>query len=319
MTRLAKRHLALAVAGTATVHAWAVVMTREGARRGWGAADAPAAVALAPLQEMPPPLLPVVEAVPRPPEPQVTWGRRDGQGDAAEQLRSALENSAPRGPTDAPELRRGAAGDAEASEPTPTAERVEPAEPREPTPNAFARLREALRARPSPPKSPTDPPSPTDAPSEPAPVVIAPAPAVAEASAPAPPSDPPPEPAASPVAPLSDDAGTGGTDSDRDADAFSTREGADFRRGKLDARGGRERRLTRPQIDLAFRSDVTRLGLPIGVLLLVTIDAAGTPTDVVVLDSSGSDAIDQAVRMAMFRSWFEPAGDKTFRFGVAFY
>jgi len=105
---------------------------------------------------------------------------------------------------------------------------------------------------------------------------------------------------------------------DRDADAFSSKEGMDFNRGGLSARGGREFKFRRPEVDLAFRADVTKMGLPIGTLLRVRIDKTGSPLRVDVVRSSNSLTIDQNVKVAAYASWFEPIEPLEFDFGVTF-
>jgi len=109
------------------------------------------------------------------------------------------------------------------------------------------------------------------------------------------------------------------TSSDQDSDPFSATQAYEFRPGGTRARGGRDVKLRRPRIDLRFRVDATRLGTPFGLLVEITIGPDSRPTSVIIITSSGSEAIDDAVRLALFDSTFgSPAPDK-FRFGVLFY
>ena len=105
---------------------------------------------------------------------------------------------------------------------------------------------------------------------------------------------------------------------DTEADAFSTKEGFDFQRGGAKARPGRMVKFKRPEVDLAFRADVTQLGLPIGTVLRVRIDKTGSPRQVEVVRSSNSSIIDQNVKVAAYASWFEPKEPYEFDFGVTF-
>lgn len=107
--------------------------------------------------------------------------------------------------------------------------------------------------------------------------------------------------------------------SDQDSDPFSAEQAYEFRPGGTRARGGRDVKMKRPNVDLQFRADVTRLGTPIGILTEITIDKDSKPIDVVIIKSSGSQAIDDSVRLAIFRSTFGQPAPATFRFGVLFY
>jgi len=105
---------------------------------------------------------------------------------------------------------------------------------------------------------------------------------------------------------------------DTETDAFSTKEGFDFQRGGAKARPGRMVKFKRPEVDLAFRADVTQLGLPIGTVLRVRIDKTGSPRQVEVVRSSNSTIIDQYITVAAYASWFEPKEPYEFDFGVTF-
>lgn len=104
-----------------------------------------------------------------------------------------------------------------------------------------------------------------------------------------------------------------------DSDAFAKVEGISLI-GGTKARRGREVRLTRPRIDLAFRAEMTRLQKRrVGVVFRITTDDSGRPRNVVTLRSSGSDQIDESVRLALFDSWFGGKMPDEFSFEVRFY
>lgn len=111
-----------------------------------------------------------------------------------------------------------------------------------------------------------------------------------------------------------DPAPQGASDSDQFADA----EGVTFA-GGMKARKGRELKIARPRIDLAFRSAFTRLaGNNIYVGMRITTDAKGHPSNVEVLHSSGSRDIDESVKLAMYSSWFGGKMPDRFLFSVGF-
>lgn len=104
-----------------------------------------------------------------------------------------------------------------------------------------------------------------------------------------------------------------------DLDAFAREEGADFTPGGMKARAGREVKLARPRINLAFMADATALyGRGLRVLMMIETDANGRPRNVTVIESSGSEVIDNAVRVAAFDSWFGPPMSSRFAYGVHF-
>lgn len=107
--------------------------------------------------------------------------------------------------------------------------------------------------------------------------------------------------------------------SDQDSDPFSAEQAYEFRAGGTRARGGRDVKMHRPRVDLQFRADVTRLGMPLGILTEITIGEDSKPIDVVIIKSSGSEAIDDAVRLALFSSTFGQPAPAKFKFGVLFY
>ena len=104
-----------------------------------------------------------------------------------------------------------------------------------------------------------------------------------------------------------------------DLDPFAKDEGIDFTPGGVKARQGREVKLVRPRIDLGFMADATRLrGSDIVVKLEISTDGAGKPRLVDVKQSSGSEVIDNAVRVAAYDSWFGGRMPDEFPFTVRF-
>jgi hypothetical protein len=102
-----------------------------------------------------------------------------------------------------------------------------------------------------------------------------------------------------------------------DLDAFAKAEGVDFNRGGIQARTGRPVKLVRPRIDLGFMADVTTFGgRKSTILLRIETDAQGKPSRVEVVKSSGSKQIDDAIRLAMFSSWFGGKMPDAFPFGI---
>jgi len=94
--------------------------------------------------------------------------------------------------------------------------------------------------------------------------------------------------------------------SDSESDAFSTLGGVDFRDGKMEARFGRAFKSVRPRLSLAAQIDLMSIARP-RMVLKVAIDAKGEVTAVDVVRSTGSEQVDQPVKVAMYQWWFEPA------------
>ena len=104
-----------------------------------------------------------------------------------------------------------------------------------------------------------------------------------------------------------------------DADAFAEAEGVSLI-GNVKARKGRELKIARPRIDLAFRAAFTRLAdRQMRLVFRITTDETGNPRNVEILKSTGSTDIDEAVRLAMYDSWFGGKMPDTFPFVIAFY
>lgn len=100
--------------------------------------------------------------------------------------------------------------------------------------------------------------------------------------------------------------------SESDSDPFSRISGNITvpRVGRLDPRLGRKVKTTRPQVNIAGEIDLIALNNPT-VVLEVHIAPTGKVTDVKIAHSSGSNAIDEPTRVAVYDWWFEPAKDKT--------
>lgn len=100
--------------------------------------------------------------------------------------------------------------------------------------------------------------------------------------------------------------------SESDSDPFSRISGDIIvpRVGRLDPRLGRKVKTTRPQVNIAGEIDLIALNGPT-VVLEVHIAPTGKVTDVKIAHSSGSNAIDEPTRVAVYDWWFEPAKDKT--------
>lgn len=256
----------------------------------------------------------------KPPPPPETLGERDGQGEAISRV-------------DAPETTK-----------APTPRDFEQAWTRQqpiplpPPPSAVAEARQAQAAEPEKkreassmgpmsvistigmkPATPAKPEasSPAAPPVRPEPETTSdgkaerpaesstPPQPMAKASTPAPPA-----PAADP-----DPAEQGPSD----LDAFAKEESVSFTRGGMEARGGREVKLKRPRVDLSFMADATRLtGDAFAVTMMIETDPTGHPSRVDVIDSSDSAIIDDAVRLAMYDSWFGGKMPDRFKFTVRF-
>jgi outer membrane biosynthesis protein TonB len=126
------------------------------------------------------------------------------------------------------------------------------------------------------------------------------------------PQEPAPQATASSATPDPADAGKS------DLDAFAVEESATFARGGIEARKGRQVELVRPRVDLSFLADATRLQRPLTVKLQIDTDKTGKPREVKLLQSSGSSTIDDAVRLAIYDSWFGGKMPDSFPFTISF-
>jgi hypothetical protein len=116
--------------------------------------------------------------------------------------------------------------------------------------------------------------------------------------------------------------GTPAPQGESDSDAFSSSPGSiEFRGGKVVARLGRQHRITRPRINLAGLVDTVSLH-QLALVMELRIDTTGNVVAARIVQSSGSDQIDQACRLAAYEWWFEPLkgrSTETFAFGIRFY
>ncbi len=91
-----------------------------------------------------------------------------------------------------------------------------------------------------------------------------------------------------------------------ESDAFSTLGGIEFRDGRIESRLGRAFKSVRPRLSLPAQIELMSLSEK-RIVLKLAIDATGKVTDVDVLRSTGSDLVDQPVKLVMYLWWFEPA------------
>ncbi|MGF1634245.1 MAG: energy transducer TonB [Phycisphaerae bacterium] len=117
--------------------------------------------------------------------------------------------------------------------------------------------------------------------------------------------------AAKPAASSAADPGRPVPSSDRDIDAFATELDVAWVDGRLVAQSGRGFKSVRPRYSFAARQSVPRL--PVRMVFAVTVTPDGQVTDVRVLQSSGSDALDHDVRLSLFLWTFEPDPAETTR------
>jgi hypothetical protein len=100
------------------------------------------------------------------------------------------------------------------------------------------------------------------------------------------------------------------TVSDTESIAFAKSDSVTFRAGKMQGRQGLKVRSTMPRFGTASEIDLQDLGV-LHLVLGVTVDADGTPQDVVVLQSSGSQNVDQDCKNEVYNHWsLEPKKDK---------
>lgn len=100
--------------------------------------------------------------------------------------------------------------------------------------------------------------------------------------------------------------------SESESDPFSDAEHVEMHNGRVDPRFGRTVKTTRPDFgDEAEQALMDHVRL--SVVLKVNTDASGKVTSVDVLRSSGSVAVDLAMKLAMYNWWIEPPKDKAGR------
>ena len=116
---------------------------------------------------------------------------------------------------------------------------------------------------------------------------------------------PPEPPQQSPLAKSNKPAADPAIESPSESDAFSTLGGIEFRDGRMDSRLGRAFKSVRPQLSLAAQIDLMGLADP-RIVLKLRIDATGKVVAVDVVQSTGSDSVDQPVKLVMYQWLFEP-------------
>lgn len=97
--------------------------------------------------------------------------------------------------------------------------------------------------------------------------------------------------------------------SESDSDPFARIGSVVFHNGRLDVQLGRHVKTVRPQLGIAGETDLLGLTLPI-VMLQVHIEPSGRVSNVEIVRSSGSIAVDEPTRNAVYQWEFEPARDK---------
>jgi hypothetical protein len=105
-------------------------------------------------------------------------------------------------------------------------------------------------------------------------------------------------------------AGHRATLSDTESVAFAKADNVTFHAGRVDGRQGLKVKSTMPRFGTASRIDLQDLG-GLHLVLGVTVDADGTPQDVIVIQSSGSTNVDQDCKNEVYNHWtLEPKKDK---------
>lgn len=97
-----------------------------------------------------------------------------------------------------------------------------------------------------------------------------------------------------------------GAAADREVDLFTKEAFAEYRAGRATARQGREFKIRGLRRGLAAFVEQAFLPRPIVVSFELLVDKDGTPIDIRVEKSSGSDVLDQQIRKDLFNSWFDP-------------
>ena len=92
----------------------------------------------------------------------------------------------------------------------------------------------------------------------------------------------------------------------REVDLFARDASADFRAGQAVARSGRDHKIRGIRTSLRAFFEGAYLPRPTLVRFRVRLDDQGTPLEVTVEQSSGSRALDEALRKTLFNSWFDP-------------
>lgn len=98
--------------------------------------------------------------------------------------------------------------------------------------------------------------------------------------------------------------------SDSESDPFSQFGSAKLQAGRLEVQFGRKVKTRRPKLLLGGAIDVIYGQHGVDVVMRVSTDATGKVTGVRVTKSSGSNAIDTPIVVAMYEWWFEPPTDE---------
>jgi TonB family protein len=96
---------------------------------------------------------------------------------------------------------------------------------------------------------------------------------------------------------------------DSESDPITIAGSALFAHGSTKVRLGRGHKITRPRLSLAAQADLLTLPQPF-VVLKLRIDETGKIISATIFRSSGSNSIDQPVKLAAYNWWFEPAKDQ---------
>lgn len=192
--------------------------------------------------------------------------------------------------------------------PEPSTEARSPA----PAPAAVAAVKDLTPREPSPQAQVQVSPTATEIPTAPqvvqapAPAPTPPAPVPVQVAAVAPSPDPRPGAPTAPGLPIPQ------TDSDSDPFSRIGDKRVVFRNGRLDVQLGRKVKTVRPQIGIGGELDA--LGMPMVVVAVeVHIGTDGHVTQVELIRKSGSVAIDEPTRNALYLWEFEPTHDKAGR------
>src|SRR5450432_2438393 len=95
---------------------------------------------------------------------------------------------------------------------------------------------------------------------------------------------------------------------DSESDPIAVAGAAVFHHGSTQVRMGRNHKLTRPHLSLAAQADLLTLPQPI-VVLKLKLDETGKVNSATIFRSSGSNNVDEPVKLAAYNWWFEPAKD----------
>lgn len=99
--------------------------------------------------------------------------------------------------------------------------------------------------------------------------------------------------------------------SDSESDPFSKNNGQiEFRDGRVDVRFGRKIKTIRPRLSLAAQYDLLATRFP-RMRVRLHVNPAGGIKRVDIVQSTGSESVDQAVKLALYQWWVEPLKDNS--------